>query len=163
TATVPTSADFRFSATLTNDIQNKGVTWLVSQGTIDLTKGINYPQLATCSPGCGSIDAQGLYTAPSSVPTTATVTLVATSIADTTRFNIGTITIATAGPIKFTGISPTIMPLGAASYDLYVFASGVTSASQVVLTNSSNASTFYNFGDPKLKILFPIPTTTVTS
>ena len=163
TATVPTSSKFQFSATLTNDLQSQGVTWLVSQGTIDLTKGINFPQLTTCSPGCGSIDANGLYTAPATVPTTATATLVSTSKADPTRFAIGTITIATAGPITFNGISPTIMPQGVASYDLYVFAPGVTSASQVTFTNTSGGTQTFNFGNPQLKILFPIPTTTTTA
>jgi len=163
TATVPTSSKFQFSATLTNDLQSLGVTWLVSQGTIDLTKGINYPQLATCSPACGSIDANGLYTAPATVPTTATATLVATSKADPTRFAIGTITVATAGPIAFNGISPTIMPQGVASYDLYIFAPGVTSASQVTFTNTTGGTQTFNFGNPKLKILFPIPTTTTTA
>src|SRR5256885_7894740 len=42
TATVPTSANFQFNATLTNDLQSQGVTWLISQGAIDLNKGINY-------------------------------------------------------------------------------------------------------------------------
>jgi len=163
TATVPTSSNFQFSATLTNDLQSQGVTWLVSQGTIDLTKGINYPQLTTCSPGCGSIDANGLFTAPASVPTKATATLVATSKADPIRFAIGTITIATAGPITYNGISPTIMPQGVASYDLYVFAPGVTSASQVTFTNTSGGTQTFNFGNPKLKILFPIPTTTTAA
>jgi len=170
TATVPTSAQFQFSATVTNDIGTiKGVTWLVTQGTIDLTKGINFPQLPTCSPACGSIDANGLYTAPSTVPTTATVTLVATSKADpncvgsSACFATGTITIVTAGDIKFNGISPVVMPQGAATYDLYVFAPGVTSASQVTLTPSQGSAKTYNFGNPQLKILFPIPTTTVTN
>lgn len=166
TATVPTSANFQFNASLTNDLQSQGVTWLVSQGTIDLSKGVNFPQLPTCSPACGSIDANGLYTAPASVPTTATVTLVATSKADpscASCFAVGTITIATAGPIKFNGISPTIMPQGVASYDLYIFAPGVTSASQVTLTNTSGGVETFNFGNAQLKILFPIPTTTVTN
>ncbi len=164
TATVPTSSPFQFSATLTNDLQSLGVTWLISQGTIDLTKGINYPQLTTCDPTCGHIDTTtGLYTAPSAIPTAATVTLVATSKADPTRFAIGTITIVTAGPITFNGISPVVMPQGAATYDLYVFAPGVTSASLVILTPAHGSSKSYDFHNPQLKVLFPIPTTTVTT
>jgi len=164
TATVPTSSTFQFSATLTNDLQSLGVTWLVSQGTIDLTKGINYPQLTTCDPTCGHVDTTtGLYTAPSAVPTTATVTLVATSKADPTRFAIGTITIVTAGDIHFNGISPLIMPQGAATYDLYVFAPGITSASQVIITPTQGSAKSYDFHNSQLKILFPIPTTTVTT
>ncbi|MBS1840551.1 MAG: hypothetical protein JSS69_04095 [Acidobacteria bacterium] len=164
TATVPTSSSFQFNATLTNDLQSQGVTWLISQGTIDLTKGINFPQLTTCDPGCGHIDtATGLYTAPGTVPTTATVTLVATSKADPTRFAVGTITIAKAGDITFNGISPTVMPQGAATYDLYIFAPGVTSASQVILTPTQGSTKSYNFNNPQLKILFPIPTATAPS
>lgn len=164
TATVPTSSPFQFSATLTNDLQSLSVTWLISQGTIDLTKGINYPQLTTCDPTCGHIDTTtGLYTAPPAVPTTATVTLVATSKADPTRFAIGTITIVTAGAITFNGISPTVMPQGAATYDLYIFAPGVTSASQVIITPTQGSAKSYDFHNSQLKILFPIPTTTVTA
>ncbi len=139
TATIPTSSSssklsqFQFSATLTNDIgTTKGVTWLVTQATP--TSSINYPQLATCSPTCGTIDDNGLYSAPTAVPTTATVTLVVTSKADATRFTIGTITIIAGGPITFTGISPTIVPQGVAFYDIYLEAPGVTSASQVTIT-----------------------------
>src|SRR5215475_1827714 len=57
----------------------------------------------------------------------------------------------------------TIMPQGVAAYDLYIFAPGVTSASQVTLTNSSGGTTSFNFNNPQLKILFPIPTSTVPS
>ncbi|HLK02992.1 MAG TPA: hypothetical protein VKT53_01025, partial [Candidatus Acidoferrum sp.] len=170
TATVPTSASatapsqFQFTASLTNDIgTTKGVTWLITQGTINLAKGINFPQLPTCSPACGSIDQNGLYSAPTTVPTTATLTIVATSKGDTTRFAIGTITIITGGPITFNGISPTIVPQGVAFYDLYIFAPGVTSASQVTVTADGGTVQSFNFASGQLKVLFPIPTTKVTS
>ncbi len=59
TATVPTSSSatqpsqFQFNATLTNDIgTTKGVTWLLTQATPSGTT--TYPQLASCSPTCGS-------------------------------------------------------------------------------------------------------------
>jgi DNA-binding beta-propeller fold protein YncE len=172
TATVPTStatgqSQFQFSATLTNDIQTKGVTWLVTQGTPTTNSSggitVNYPQLPTCSPGCGSVDSNGLYSAPTAVPTTATLTIVVTSNADNTRFAIGTITIVAGAAITFNGISPTIAPQNAVFYDIYLDAPNVTSASTVTVTADGGGSKIYNFASNQLKVLFPIPTTTVTS
>jgi DNA-binding beta-propeller fold protein YncE len=170
TASVPTSvsstkqSQFQFSATLTNDVQNKGVTWLVTQSTpTSTTPATPYPQLPTCSPGCGSIDENGLYTAPTAIPTTASLTLVVTAKADTTRLALGTITIITGGPITFNGISPTIAPQNAVFYDIYLDAPGVTSASTVTVTASGGGSKIFNFASGQLKVLFPIPTTTVTN
>ena len=165
TATVPTSSQFQFAATLTNDLQGLGVTWLITQGTP--TSTVPYPALPTCStlsPSCGSIDANGLYTAPAAVPTTATLTLVATSKADTTRFSIATITVIQGGPITFNGISPTIVPQGGTSYDVFLDAPFISSASFVTLTaKSNNGKTVINSGSGQLKVLFPIPTSTVTN
>jgi DNA-binding beta-propeller fold protein YncE len=170
TATVPTSSSstkpsqFQFTATLTNDIGTKtGVTWLLTQATP--SGNLNYPQLATCSPTCGSIDTNGKYSAPTAVPTTATVTIVATSNGDPNRFAIGTITIVAGGPITFNGISPTIAPQNAAFYDIYLDAPNITSAAQVTLTpdSSTNKALNFNFDSGQLKVLFPIPTTSATN
>jgi hypothetical protein len=66
-----------FSAVVQNDTQNKGVIW-------SLTQSGN-----TCAPGCGSVSSaaanQVIYTAPSSVPNPAIVTLTSTSVADNTK------------------------------------------------------------------------------
>jgi DNA-binding beta-propeller fold protein YncE len=132
----------------------KGVTWLVTQATPSGTT--NFPDLATCSPTCGSIDDKGLYSAPTTVPKTATVTLVVTSKADPLRFAIGTITIITGGPITFKGISPTIVPQGVAFYDIYLEAPGVTSASQVTLTGDISGQ--QPVLPTQVKVLFPLPT-----
>ena len=175
TATVPTStsqgnSQFQFTANLTNDIQNKGVTWLVTQQTP--SGSLTYPDLATCSPTCGSVDANGLYSAPTSVPSTATLTIVATSVADphcaTTGtsnacFAIGTITIVAGSAVTFNGISPTIAPHNAVFYDIYLDAPNVTSASTVTVTADGGGSKLFNFASGQLKVLFPIPTTTVTN
>jgi DNA-binding beta-propeller fold protein YncE len=168
TATVPTSSNsstpsqFQFNATLTNDIGTiKGVTWLLTQGTPSGTT--NFPDLTSCSPTCGSIDGNGLYSAPTAVPTTATVTLVVTSKADPLRFALGTITIITGGPITFKGISPTIVPQGVAFFDIYLEAPGVTSASQVTLTADNGGSQPILFSSGQLKVLFPLPTSTTTA
>jgi DNA-binding beta-propeller fold protein YncE len=164
TATVPTGEQQQFSATLANDLQSQGVTWLITQGT---PTNNNYPALPTCAtltPSCGTIDQNGLYTAPSAVPTTATLTIVATSKADPTRFSIGTITVIQGGPITFNSISPTIAPQGGTSYDIYLNAPFISSASVVKLTRQSdNSVTTINSSSGQLKVLFPIPTSAVAS
>src|SRR5205807_582906 len=78
TANVPVTGTQQFTATLSNDAGNKGVSWTLTQsGTV-------------CSPGCGTIapattpsGTAATYTAPGSVPVNADVTIVATSVADT--------------------------------------------------------------------------------
>src|SRR5712672_757228 len=48
TATVPTNEPQQFGVSLTNDLQSKGVTWLITQQVPTAT--IPFPQLKTCSP-----------------------------------------------------------------------------------------------------------------
>ena len=163
TATVPTGEQQRFNATLTNDLQNQGLTFLITQGTATAT--IPPPALATCSPGCGTIDAtNGTYTAPATVPTTATLTVVATAKADTTRFAQGTITIIQGGPITFNGLSPTIAPQGASFYDLYLDAPFLSSSSTITLTGqNSGTQIVITSASGQFKVLFPIPTSAATN
>jgi hypothetical protein len=73
----------QFTATVSNDSQNKGVTWSVS--------GAGCPGVA-----CGTITSTGLYTAPTAVPNPASVTITAASIADPTRTSASTVTIVPA-------------------------------------------------------------------
>jgi len=118
TATVATNEPQDFQVSTTNDQQNLGVTWLITQSSPTTT--ITVPNLTTCSPTCGTITSTSgttaTYTAPATVPTASTpagasttpadVTIVATSKADNTRFVTGTITIIQGGPITFNGIAP---------------------------------------------------------
>ena len=67
-----------FTATVSNDVAEKGVTWTLKQGG------------TACSPGCGTISptttgggVQTTYTTPSTISTAATVTVIATSVSDT--------------------------------------------------------------------------------
>jgi len=166
TATVPTSEQQPFSVSLANDLQGQGVTFLITQGTP--TSTLPFPSLATCSPTCGTITSTGLttatYTAPSTVPTTATLTIVATSKSDTTRFSIGSITIIQGGPITFNSISPTIAPQGASSYDIYLDAPFISSASVIHLTPPGGGTPIsIDSSSNQFKVLFPIPTSTVTN
>jgi DNA-binding beta-propeller fold protein YncE len=180
-ATVPTKEQQQFFVQLTNDLQTKSVTWLITQSTP--TSTIPYPSLATCSPGCGTITPDpnnanvAVYAAPATIPTGTTVTstpailtIVATSVADNTRFALGSITIIQGGPITFNGISPTIAPQGAAFWDIYLDAPNMSSASKITLNfqDSSNAASFigtktYDASNGQIKVLFPIPTTAVTN
>lgn len=78
--TVPASGTVQFTATVTNDPSNRGITWTLTQGG------------AACSAACGTIfptstasGAATTYTAPGAVPSLATVTVTATSVADSTK------------------------------------------------------------------------------
>jgi hypothetical protein len=78
-----------FTAQLTNDVQNKGVTWTLSG--------------AGCGGStCGTLTNVTLtsvtYNGPAAIPTPATVTLTATSVADNTKLNTATITVI-QGPL----------------------------------------------------------------
>jgi DNA-binding beta-propeller fold protein YncE len=167
TATVATKEPQQFTAALTNDSQSLGVVWLVTQATPTAT--ITAPNLASCSPGCGTIASTGLYTgtytAPAAVPTSANVTVVATSKADNTRFATGTITIIQGGPIPFNGISPTIAPQGATLWDIYLDAPNMSSASSITLKDQNGGmKTFDSITTPnQIKVLFPIPTSTTAN
>jgi len=154
------------------------LTWSLTQTTPSSTTPTSpniYAALPTCTvsgnaTGCGSIDTSGIYSAPAVVPTSTTVTttpadvtIVATSVEDPTRFALGTITITQGGPITFNGISPTIAPQGAAYWDIYLNAPNISSASQITLKDGAGNITPINSANGQVKILFPIPTGTVTN
>jgi len=187
TAAVPTNEKQPFFAILTNDLKAQGVTWLVTQSipssTTPTTPNI-YAGLPTCTvsgnaTGCGSIDANGVYTAPTAVPTVTVpanttaaptdsttpqvLTVVATSVEDPTRYALATVTITQGGPITFNGISPTIAPQGAAYWDIYLNAPNISSASLITVTDSHNGSQTFSSASGRTKVLFPIPSGTVTN
>src|SRR5216684_445464 len=153
TATVPTNELQTFNVVLNNDLQSQGVTWLVTQSSP--TPTITVPNLATCSPACGTITSNtpttATYTAPTTVPTASS---------DNTRFAAGTITIIQGGPITFSGISPTIAPQGGALWDIYLNAPNISSASKITITDQNNGSKTFDSSSGQIKVLFPIPTST---
>lgn len=183
TASVPTNEPQPFSDILTNDTQSQGVVWLVTQQTPNSTNPPTpFPQLASCSPNCGSVTSTGLYTAtytaPSTIPTAcnpaptngasctaSSVTIVGSAKADSTRVATGTITIVQGGPITFNGISPTIAPQGAAMWDVYLNAPNISSASKITITDQNGGSkTFSSSGTTnQIKVLFPIPSTSTSN
>jgi DNA-binding beta-propeller fold protein YncE len=172
TATVATNEPQGFRVALSNDLQSQGVTWLLTQSTATTT--ITEPNLATCSPGCGSITSSTAttmtYTAPATVPTASipagasttptNVTIVATAKADNTRFATGTITIIQGGPITFNGISPIVAPQGAALWDIYLDAPNMSSASKITITDQNGGSKVFDSTSGQVKVIFPIPTST---
>lgn len=154
TATVATGSKFQFTASLTTDPKPNNVTWLVTQATTIS------PTAAKCDPACGSIDSNGLYTAPATVPTIATVTIVAVSILDTTRFGTAIVTVVLAGPISFQGVSPTSAPLGGLFQDVFLAATSLTSNGQTI-TVDSPAGTL-PIDPAQIKVLFG-PTSSASS
>ena len=175
TATVPTNELQTFNVLLTNDLQSQGVTWLVTQSSPTTT--ITVPNLATCSPTCGSITSNtpttATYTAPATVPTASTpsgasttptnLTVVATAKGDNTRFATGTITIIQGGPITFNGISPIIAPQGAALWDIYLDAPNISSASKIKITDQNGGFKTFTSGSGQVKVIFPVPASTATT
>src|SRR6266481_4569495 len=176
TATVPTNELQTFNVVLNNDLQSQGVTWLVTQSSP--TPTITVPNLATCSPACGTITSNtpttATYTAPTTVPTTSTpsgasttpsdVTVLAVAKGDNTRFAAGTITIIQGGPITFSGISPTIAPQGGTLWDIYLNAPNISSASQITITApNGGGSTRFDSSSGQVKILVPIPNATTST
>jgi DNA-binding beta-propeller fold protein YncE len=189
TATIPTKEQQRFTALLTNDLGNKGVTWSITQQVPNSTAGSTpnpYTPLATCSPTCGTLNVPNpndpntvVYTAPDTVPTAITpaqknntnspanVTIVAVSNADKSCslcFVIGTITIIPGGPITFNGISPAIAPQGATLWDIYLDAPNISSASTINLTyGSSTTPVLKDSASGQIKVLFPVPASSSSS
>ncbi len=109
-----TNAVQAFTATVTNDSANAGVTWSVTCGS---------------SGACGSFDhtstASGAatnYTAPSAVPTGNTVTVTATSVTDSTKSASAIVTI-TAPPVIAVTLGPapsSLQVLGGAGITAFV-------------------------------------------
>ncbi len=151
TAAVPTSQNFQFVATLSNDPIPNDVTWQVTQEPLTLAQSL--ADLVTCSPTCGSISSTGVYTAPASVPTVVTpstitgnttpqvVTIIAISKVDSTRIGVGSVTIVPTGTIKFSAISPAIAPQGGILQDVYLAATNVNSLTSIFFDGTALPST----------------------
>ncbi len=97
TATVQVSQTSPFTATLQNDTLSKGVTWSLSGTGCSGT---------TCGTLTNVKTTSVTYTAPATVPSPASVTLLATSVSDSTKSANATITVTPAPPISVS-VSPT--------------------------------------------------------
>jgi hypothetical protein len=108
------------------------------------------PLGATCSPNCGSISQNGVFTAPTTVPTDTfpvssgstaataaiSVTLVVSSADDPTEFAEATITLvnASTNPLTFTGIHPTTIAAGGIVQDIFLDAKNILNTTPITFT-----------------------------
>ena len=138
-AAVPTGQNFQFTASLANDTTPNDVTWQLTQEPLSTT---TLADAVTCSPTCGSISTNGLYTAPTTVPTANTpssittttpqsLSVIAVSIVDATRVGTATVTIVPTGDIAFSGIVPGQAPQGGVLQDVYLAATNVNSLTSI--------------------------------
>lgn len=103
-ASVGISQSQQFSVSVQNDAQSKGVNWFLMQSGV------------ACTAECGTLSSAGTYqvtySAPAKVPNPPTVTLIATSVADTARSASATVTVSTAPPVPISvSIFPTSLSL----------------------------------------------------
>src|SRR5229473_3737049 len=143
------------------------LTWHV---TFEVTARISSADCSTGSNSCGSIDKNGLYTAPASVPTAAPastttpvnaagiITVFAFSNVDNARIAQAAVTIVKAGDITYSGFSPTVAPQGGLQQDIFLAATNATSQLGVTvdLTDSNcTAVKGVNTIDPsQIKVVF---------
>lgn len=120
-ATVNINATEQFTATVTNST-NTSVTWTASAGTIDAT---------------------GLFTAPS---TPGSITVTATSVADPTRSASATVTVAGIADLVVTNSFSTAS--GTPTYSVTVSNSGPSAASSVTLSVSFDRFTYLSYSNP---------------
>jgi DNA-binding beta-propeller fold protein YncE len=105
------------------------------------------PTAATCDPTCGTIDNNGIYTAPATLPTDTkpagskstsptTVYAVVWSEADPNHYTYAQITLvnATTNPITFSGISPSTVAAGGVSQDIYLNAKNFLNTTRIFFT-----------------------------
>jgi hypothetical protein len=125
TANVRVGNSASFSATVSG-ISNSAVTW-----SVDDTAG--------GSSALGTIDSSGKYSAPASLPSPNTVSIKATSSADTSKSSTSSVTLMNPTP-ALTGISPASTNLG--NFSLTITGSNFVSGAQVLLSNSAISTTF---------------------
>jgi hypothetical protein len=103
------------------------------------------PLSDSCDPTCGTIDNNGVYTAPATVPTDTkppqtskstaptTVFVVISSSSDPSHFFVATITLinATTNPVTFSGLYPSTVAAGGVLQDVFLKASNLLNTSQV--------------------------------
>jgi IPT/TIG domain len=127
TASITADSTQQFTTTVANTT-NKQVTWAVSRVT-----GGNST--------VGSISAQGLYTAPDPLPDPASVTVTATSQADTTKSASANVSLTYAPP-SVSSISPNYTLVNSSETTLTIAGSGFSKASTVSFGSNSLTTTY---------------------
>jgi YVTN family beta-propeller protein len=135
-ATVQAGGVQQFTATVSPNGANQAVTWSLS-GT------------GCTGASCGTIDATGKYTAPTSVPNPPTVTARATSVADSAKAAIAAVNIMTAannpGP-AISALYPRATAAGGPAFTLAVGGVNFVSSSVVRWNGSDRPTAFVNSG-----------------
>jgi hypothetical protein len=125
TANIRAGAKFTFSASVTGS-SNTGVTWTVNS-------------VADGNAALGTIDSSGNYTAPASLPNPNTITVTATSAADTSESANSAVTLWNPTP-AMSGINPASANTG--SISLTVTGTNFVSGAQVLLNGTALTTTF---------------------
>jgi hypothetical protein len=125
TANVRAGSTLPFTATVTGS-SNTSVTWSVNS-----TSGGNS--------SLGTIDTTGNYSAPAALPSPNTISITATSMADTSQSATAAVTLWNPIPV-LSSISPTSANTG--SITLTVTGSSFISGAQILLNNSPLSTTF---------------------
>jgi hypothetical protein len=106
---------------------------------IDVTWSVN--STAGGNSTLGTISSTGLYTAPDLVPSSGSVTVTATSQADTTKSASATISLMCPVP-SLSSLAPTYVLVNSPETTLTVSGSGFTKASTVSFNSNSLSTTF---------------------
>ncbi len=126
--------EFQFTAQVTGS-SNTDVTWSVQSGVSGAGCG---------GTACGTIDATGLYTAPSVAPSPNSIVVVATSVANSAQSATASVSI-TSGPTIEQILPSSVMAGVASSFTLAVngtgFVAGEGSTASVILVNGSARAT----------------------
>jgi hypothetical protein len=159
TANVPVGGTQTFAATVQNDSQNLGVTWALS-GT-----GCSGSACGTLSAGASASGASIKYTAPTSIPAPPTVTLTATSAANSAKTAAAMITVtpAIAVSIKLAPIRggiPVGQPLNfTATVTNDMANAGVTWTASGGNCTGNACGTFTNVASPSTSATYNAPST----
>ncbi len=142
TAFLPPSASsapsqFQFTSTVTGN-SNTDVIWSVAGGVTG----------TGCSgTACGTIDANGVYTAPEAAPSPNAISVVATSLADSSQSGTATVAI-TSGPAIEQILPSSVMAGVAADFTLAVngagFVAGRGAGASAILVNGNALTTICN-------------------
>ncbi|MGB7846304.1 MAG: IPT/TIG domain-containing protein [Candidatus Acidiferrum sp.] len=124
-ASIRAGSSFAFGATVTGS-SNTAVTW-----SVNTTSG--------GSATLGTIDISGKYTAPSTIPSPNTLTVTATSVADTSKSSSSAVTLLNPTP-TLTGVSPASTNLG--NFSLSITGASFVAGAQVLLNNAPLPTTF---------------------
>ncbi len=124
----------QFFATVTNTT-NTGVTWSVQSGVAGQGCG---------GAACGSVDASGVYYAPTIAPSPNAVSVIATSLADPTKFATATVAV-TSGPAIEKILPSSVLAGAVESFPFAVegvgFVAGNGGSASVILVNGVARST----------------------